>query len=284
MILIYNLPGLLFGVLGVVVGFLVASAMLAVGSPVWLAPGVLAIAGVWVAFGRAKPNFETGEMRPAPSVFFIPLFYWGLLVGFLSLPLAALEVLARQGNQQNAGERAAQDPRQQQFQKLVDGLDRNTSDDKALSEMVTTMVARVLPGQPVNVAIQSSESSVLVLMKLKNLKKIKDPDRQVLLSHIRELAAERRPGVQVYVGIKGEIFFGAISASGQADDVGKLVEEKPLLAFFDSLIKAEPASTPEGPETKSGEPDAELTKPAGTEPPTNSQPDSRDLPKKTDAE
>lgn len=284
MIIIYNITGLLVGVVGAAIGFLVSFALIAVGSPVWLAPGVLTIAGIWGVFGRAKPNFETGEMRPAPSIFFVPLFYWGILIGFLSLPLAAIEILARQANNPNVRNQIAQDPRRQQFQDLVEGLDRNKTDDDVLSEMVKTMIAQALPGQPVNVAIKSSDSSVLVLMKLKNLKKVKDPDRKFLLNNIRELATKRRPGVQVYAGIKGEIFFGAISAPGRAEDIGKVVEESPLFAFFAEVTKADDASKSEVPDAKPGEADTESTKPAVDEPLTRPKPDSDNLPKNPDAE
>ncbi len=284
MIIIYNITGLLVGLVGVAAGFMASFALIAIGSPVWLAPGVLTIAGIWGAFGRAKPNFETGEMRPAPSIFFIPLFYWGILIGFLSLPLAAIEVLARQAQNPNVRNQIAQDPRRQQFQDLVDGLDRNKTDDDVLSEMVTTMVAQAFPGQPVNVAIKSSDSNVLVLMKLKNLKKVKDPDRVFLLNNIRELATKRRPGVHVYAGIKGEIFFGAISTPGRTEDVGKIVEEDPLLVFFDEVTKAEDASKSDVPVAKPVEADAESSPPAVEESLTRPKPSNDNLPKNPDAE
>ncbi|MFM9963792.1 MAG: hypothetical protein ACKV2Q_21490 [Planctomycetaceae bacterium] len=59
----------------------------------------------------------------------------------------------------------------------------------------------------------------------------------------------------------------------RADEVGKLVEENILLAFFDDLIKTEAASTTEGADAKSEQPAAESTQPAVNEP------DSDPLPK-----
>ena len=69
MIIIYNISGLLIGALGVFLGFLTAAALLLSGSPLWFCPGILTIAVIWCALGRAKPNFETGEMRPAHDLF-----------------------------------------------------------------------------------------------------------------------------------------------------------------------------------------------------------------------
>jgi hypothetical protein len=234
MIIIYNISGLLVGLLGVVLGFFVMSGLVVVGSPVFLCPGFLSVAAVWCAFGRAKPNFETGEMRPAPAIFFIPLFYWGLVIGFLSLPVAGFEIFVAPNAKQMAADQAAKDPRVNQFKELEDGLSRNQSDDAALSALLTGMIARMLPGEPVNVAIKSTDSRVLVLMKLKDLKKIKDSDRTILLQGIRESAEAHRPGVQVYAGIKGRLMFGAVTVPGQPDLVGSVVEEQKLYSFFDA--------------------------------------------------
>ncbi len=261
MIIIYNFSGLLVGLLGAVLGFFVLCGLAVVGSPVFLSPGFLAIAAIWCALGRAKPNFETGEMRPAPAIFFIPLFYWGLVIGVLSLPVAGFEIFVAPQANQMAADQAVNDPRVNQFKDLEDGLSRNRSDDESLSAALIAMIAKMLPGEPVNVAIKSSESRVLVLMKLKDLKKIKESDRNLLLQGIREVAETLRPGVQVYAGIKGRLMFGAITVPGQPNLVGSVVEERNLFAFFDAppTTSTEPKTEP-AVETKS-ESANELTNP-----------------------
>lgn len=256
MIIIYNISGLLIGALGLGLGFVVMVVMLGVGSPIFLCPGILSVAAVWCAFGRATPNLETGEMRPAPALFFIPLFYWGLVIGVLSLPIAAVEFVAGPRANGVAAGKAADNPRADQFRELERGLSRNQSDDDVLSALLTGMIAKVLPGEPVNVAIKSSDKSVLVLMKLKDLKKIKDSDRKLLLNAIHELAEAHRPGVKVYAGIKGKLLFGAISVPGQPDLVGSSVAEKTLLAFFD-----QPAENLEKPKSEMPDSTAAETKP-----------------------
>jgi hypothetical protein len=272
MIIIYNISGLLVGLLGAVLGFLVLSGLVVVGSPVFLSPGFLAIAAVWCALGRAKPNFETGEMRPAPAVFFIPLFYWGLVIGILSLPVAGFEIFVAPQAKQVAADQAAKDPRVNQFKELEDDLSRNRSDDEALSGALMAMIAKMLPGEPVNVAIKSSDSRVLVLMKLKDLKKIKEPDRKTLLKGIREVAEAQRPGVQVYAGIKGRLMFGAITAPGQPDLVGSVVEERNLFAFFDAPPATTADSSTERPESPSIETKSESATDL-TSPKNENQPD-----------
>ena len=239
MILIYNITGLLVGVLGLFVGFVVAFGLIAIGSPLWLSPAALTIAGVWCPLGRAKPNFETGEMRPAPSVFFIPLFYWGLVAGFLSLPLAAVELLAKRANDTPAARQAALDPRLAQFKRLENDIRKDESDDLVLSALVMFKIKTMLPSESVNIAIKSAEDRVLVLIQLKDLKKIQDSDRKLLLKGIRETAENHRAGVKVYAGIKGRLMFGAITVPQHPDLIGSVVEEKKLLAFFDQPANGE---------------------------------------------
>jgi hypothetical protein len=68
MILIYNMGGLLIGLAGIGAGFLV---FLLSGK---LFLGLLTIAVIWLAFGRSKLDRQTGAKRPAPALFFVPLF------------------------------------------------------------------------------------------------------------------------------------------------------------------------------------------------------------------
>ena len=267
MIIIFNLSGLLIGALGVFFGILVAGGLATAGSPLWLCPGLLGIAGVWWVYGCSKPDLKTGEMRPAPSIFFIPLRYWGLVVALLSFPMGLVELVAPPGANQAGGGAVANDPRKQQFDELEKGLSHNQTDDDELSALLTVMIAKVMPGEPVNVAIKSSDSSVLVLMKLKDLKKIKDENRKVLLNGIRELAESRRPDVKVFAGIRGKLLFGAVTTPGHPDQVGAVVDEEPLLAFFDPPPAPQTDSKPEISEPTPTEetkpqPESDSTKPA----------------------
>ena len=204
----------------------------------------------------AEPNRILKPARCVPlTIFFIPLFYWGLVIGVLSLPVAGFEIFVAPQAKQMAADQAVKDPRVNQFKELEDGLSRNRSDDEVISAALMVRIAKMLPGEPVNIAIKSSESRVLVLMKLKDLKKIKESDRKVLLQGIREVAETHQPGVQVYAGIKGRLMFGAITVPGQPDLVGSVVEERNLFAFFDA-----PPTTTIEPKTELSESPAVETK------------------------
>ncbi|MCA8997677.1 MAG: hypothetical protein KDA80_11845, partial [Planctomycetaceae bacterium] len=53
---------------------------------------VVAIAALWIWLGRRKFDEETGEDIPAPSVFFIPVWFYGALLTIPALGFVGIEV------------------------------------------------------------------------------------------------------------------------------------------------------------------------------------------------
>lgn len=86
MIIIYRRWGLAFALAGALVGFLLLLATYSFSIP------LLAIAALWIAYGRAGVDPETGEPIPSNSVFFIPLWVWGSVLLAPALLLTAFEV------------------------------------------------------------------------------------------------------------------------------------------------------------------------------------------------
>lgn len=89
----------------------------------------------------------------------------------------------------------------------------------------------------------------------------------MLLNGIRELAESRRPDVKVFAGIRGKLLFGAVTTPGRPDQVGAVVDEEPLLAFFDPSPAPQTDSKPEISEPTPTEetkpqPESDSTKPA----------------------
>ncbi|MFO0915876.1 MAG: hypothetical protein U0795_23155 [Pirellulales bacterium] len=224
MIIICNFMGAVFGLLGLSVGFVVF------GLTRSLTAGLVTLSGIWCWFGRTKANPETEEMSPAPSIFFIPLFYWGMLLALAIVPAIALDISMFA----NPEKYSASDPLRSQFNLDEAGLKTNESDNPELSADLILFISKAMPGEPVNVRIKSSKDAILVLVKLADLRKIPKEGRQVLLDAISELAQRHRPGVKVYAGIKGKIAYGAISTPGQPAQIGSTIVERPLWCFYES--------------------------------------------------
>lgn len=140
------------------------------------------------------------------------------------------------------------------------GLKTNESDDPELSSALVLLISEALPGIPVTVRVRSSADSVLILMKLPDLKKIRPADRKTLLEAIRKVAEAHRPGVKVYAGIKGKLLYGAISTPDQPSEVGRSVPEERLFAFYRSMDKPTEAAA-EPPLSETPQP-ADATEPA----------------------
>jgi len=83
MIVVYRRWGLAFALLGVLIGFLLLLATFSFSLP------LLAMAGLWIYYGRTGTDPETGEPLPPSSVYFIPLWVWGSI---LLLPATLLTV------------------------------------------------------------------------------------------------------------------------------------------------------------------------------------------------
>lgn len=232
MVIIYNIKGLLVGLLGLFVG----AAVFAVTRS--LAVGLLGVATIWCWLGRSRTDEETGAKRPAPSVYFVPLFYWGLLVAVAAFPAS----LVKLADAKNGGQPVADHPNADQFKRDEAGLKTNESDDPELSAALLSSISKTRPGEPVNMRIRCSADSVLVLIKLPDLKKIREPDRRKLLDAVREGVGQHRPGVKVFAGIKGKLLYGAISTPTQQVEVGTVVSERPLFDFYQSAATPEKAA------------------------------------------
>jgi hypothetical protein len=270
MIIIYNLQGLLVGIAGVAFGgiilYLTRSLTLA----------IIALTMIWIAYGRASTDKASGEKKPAPSVFFIPLFYWGILTAFLTVPALGIDFLISKIDfVALEKERVANaDPREALFRHDEQRISADLSDDPVLSLGIKTMMAAVLPGETFHVGIKSTPESVLILMSINRLKKIEKEDRRALLAAIRQLAESNNPEKKIYIGIKGDIFYGAVSSPKTPADVGSLVSNDSLFDFYGPKpIKTKPGSErPEPPVSalspenvlpaNSGETTAEPTLPA----------------------
>lgn len=86
MIVIYRRWGLAFALAGALVGFLLLLATYSFSIP------LLAIAALWIAYGRAGVDPETGEPILSNSVFFIPLWVWGSVLLLPAVLMAAFEM------------------------------------------------------------------------------------------------------------------------------------------------------------------------------------------------
>lgn len=221
MILIYNLSGFLIGLAGIVCGLVVA---LASGK---IAAGVLALAVTWFSLGvwwRVK-RADSGLKHPYPALFFIPL-------PFLAVPLALLAIpmfFAEQG-----GASRSADPRVASLRADVKSLDAaRIGGEPERSERVIRAVATLGMAGTVNTNVftRSKPGSVLVLVKVPELKEVKEPERVKLLAAIAEAAQDDKGG-RVFVGIRGRLAFGAIRVGAETIETGSIVDDSPLLDFY----------------------------------------------------
>lgn len=86
MVIIFNLGGLLIGILGLVVGLILT---LLTGN---FGLGLLVVGAIWLRFGRRRIDEDAQEVWPAPSLFFIPLFFWAFPVILIGLVAGLLQV------------------------------------------------------------------------------------------------------------------------------------------------------------------------------------------------
>jgi hypothetical protein len=226
MILIYNLPGLLVGIVGVAVGLVVA---LASGM---LSLGVLALAAVWFGLGLWWRNSlaQDGVKRPYPALFFIPLPILAIPLALASLPL----LLAEKG-----ASRRAVDPRAALLRADEKALDAaRLGGEIALSRRI----ADALESGPIEEAkaddchifTRTGPGAVLVLVKAPNLRKYKETTRIRLLGAIAEAvsAGGQAEGRRIYIGVKGRVAFGAIRVPPDRVKTGAVVDPSPLYDFY----------------------------------------------------
>jgi len=219
MIIIYNLSGLLIGIAGIAVGFL---AIVVTG---WISAGLLTLGAIWLAFGRARRDPETGIARPAPALFFIPLY-------LLSIPILLLALLAAIGDVQQG--RKALDPRSALLQADQKALDQTKlTGDPDLAGAAYDALKAIARDDKMHVFAAARGPAVLVLVKIPSLKEIGESDRaamaQALIAALEDRDASR--GRQVYLGIRGRLTYGIIRTPA-GTKIGSVVSSDPLLEFY----------------------------------------------------
>jgi hypothetical protein len=145
------------------------------------------------------------------------------------------------------------DPRAEKFNADEKTLGNNpTAGDAKLSEFIKEgLQALTIPeakAERYQVFTRRNGNSVLVLVKVPDLKKYKDTARRQLLDAVVALVeiANKGQNPKVYVGIKGGFVFGAVRITPDFTDTGRLVSESKMYGFYD-----EPAgATSQTPETK----------------------------------
>jgi len=220
MIIIYNLSGLLIGVLGVFLGI---AAFLTTGQ-FWL--GVLVIGSVWLwaSLWWRKGTPQSGK-RPFPSIFFIPLPFWALL----AVPLAA-----GAGFVQVAAASRPTDARAQHIDAAQSRLrTAKLTGDEALARRVYDSVSRAMyvgsvPDR-VSVYAERRDDAVLVIVKISNLRKFSDAAKAQSLDNVLA-ALESESGKQIYAGIMGIAAFGAVHTP-EGRLVDDIVPERMLHGF-----------------------------------------------------
>ncbi len=226
MFIIYNLSGLLVGIAGVIVGLL---ALTLTGS---LALGLMALAVVWFALGiwwRSRVT-ESGEKRPFPSVFFIPVPFVAILVAVLAVLMFFIERTA---------DNQPVDPRAASFKADAKMLSQaQATGDVALSQSVlngiqAAAIDATVPSQN-HVFTRRNEAAVLVLVKVPELKNYTDDAQRRLLDAVVETlqADKQSKGLRIYVGIKGRLLYGAVRIPPDEVKIGSFVSESMLYEFY----------------------------------------------------
>ena len=230
MLIIYNLPGLLVGIAGLVCGF---AALLMSGS---VGAGLCGVAAAWFGLGlwwRRRPVGDStgGRARRAwPALFFVPL-------PFLAAPLAALGVAAAVF-QSNRDARPP-DPRAEAFRADEARLDEAPATGEAdLSRRVLAALrdatVEAAGAEDYSVFTRRRPGAVLVLLKAPNLKTYGDAAREELVEGVAAIVAAEVVGESgddppgVYVGVKGRSLFGAVRTPTGGVRTGGVVSPKPL--------------------------------------------------------
>jgi hypothetical protein len=229
MILVYNLGGLLIGIAGIIAGFF---AVLLSGK---LFLGLLVIAVIWLAFGRGKLDPQTGAKRPAPALFFVPLFYLAFPVLLLAVPAGLIELQGSPPRDQRHALLKADE-------KALDGT--KLTGDLDLAGVAYDAVAGPAHDDRTHVFAATSGDRVLILVKIPTLKELDDSDRKSLLKKVADALQSREAakGGSLYIGLKGRLAFGAIQTPAGVK-VGKLVVPDPLLDFYSTPAPIKPTES-----------------------------------------
>lgn len=219
MFIIYNVPGLLIGLAGIVAGFL---ALTVSG---WLSVGLTVLGTIWLVFGRGKQNVESGLRSPAPALFFIPL-------SILAIPILLLAIVAVFGDLQDR--RKGLDPRSSQFSQDEKTLNRTKrTGDPDLALTAYDALKKVALDDRMHVFASSQGQRVLVLAKIPSLKEIDKADRTSLTKAVVEAleAQDSTKDLPLYLGIKGRLTYGVVQTP-TGTQVGSAVSPDPLLDFY----------------------------------------------------
>ncbi len=219
-------------------GIVVLLTSILIGLPVFLlagriSPGVLAVAASWVGLSfwwRNRPR-EDGWKPPFPALFFIPM-------PILAVPLAVLGVLLFF----EGGDVArSSDPRAARLADDVTALKASKfGGDAAVSRYLhDSLLASASENAGVDAFhffTRIQDDSALVLVTAPNLKRLKEPSRVELLSVIEAILARhpRTSGKRAFIGVRGNVAFGALRVPPDLVKTGSVVDPSPLYAFYEA--------------------------------------------------
>lgn len=235
MILIYNFSGFLLGLVGLVaavVMFLITE---------HLSFALLALAATWLTFGWRKKDRQTGQKKPFPSVFFIPLVFLAIPLALLAVPLFVIERVAKA---------RTPDPRAALLQADEDKLRHSAASgdailSRAILDHLSSIASEEAKAEDYHVFTRVKDDAVLVLVRAPNLRQYKDEARSQLLNFIEGMlwAEDGMIDRRIYIGVKGKVGFGAVRLPGDVTRVGAVVSESLLYDFYGPPQATAPSST-----------------------------------------
>lgn len=238
MIIIYNTGGLLLALgglgLAVTVGLLTRS----------LTVGLVLTSLLWIIFGWRRKTAPDEPRSVSPSVFFVPLRIWGILLLLLTPPLFLVERIAKN---------RSRDPREASLRADIATL-RTTqfAGNAALSRLVHDAIDDIavdeLKAEDYRVFSRIDGSKALVIVEAEDLKQFSDQARTQLLDLIEAVVTLSQAGVDsLYIGVRGRLSFGALRTPGKGTETGSVVTSLALLDFYSSSPPATaPVATPTG--------------------------------------
>jgi hypothetical protein len=203
--LIFNLLGVLFAVVGAAAG---AAGFWATGSPraLFLATGAAACAVDFFYRRKHAPLSRYWLIAPhhGGHLFFVPIWGLGSIVAILGL----LPVAAR-------AERNPADPRWALLNadEAVLARDRIGGDalSKPIHQSLTATLGQADPGRiGVFTRVNEAERKVLVLVKADALRKLDEETRTAMLSLLEKVAQGPHGAKDVYIGVKGLLSYGIV--------------------------------------------------------------------------
>ncbi|MBX6316065.1 MAG: hypothetical protein IRY99_24605 [Isosphaeraceae bacterium] len=190
------------------------------------------MAAVWFGLGLRwrQSGAPAGAPRRAPPLFFIPLPILALPPALLAVSLFFVELSAGRrpidprAAQLRADERTLDQSRLGGEVELSEGLARDLA-------AITTAAAKA---DDYHVFTRATPEKVLVLVKVPNLKKYKESARVQLVGAIADLLSERDQlqGKQLYIGVKGQLTFGAIRVPPDLVKTGSVLSASLLYDFY----------------------------------------------------